>query len=81
MSGRYGELKIPVAVLAGDKDRTVSPKIHAAALGNEIADVDYTVLNGTGHALHHAQKERIIEAINRISAQAAAPPLRQSAAE
>jgi pimeloyl-ACP methyl ester carboxylesterase len=81
MSGRYGELKIPVAVLAGDKDRTVSPKIHAAALGNEIADVDYTVLNGTGHALHHAQKERIIEAINRISEQAAAPPLRQSAAE
>lgn len=78
MSGGYGALKVPTAVLAGDQDRTVSPKIHAAALAREIEGVDYTILEGTGHALHHAQKGRIMEAINRVSERAAATPMRQA---
>ena len=67
MQGRYGEIRIPTAVLTGDDDPSVSPTIHSAALSREIPGVDYEVLPDTGHALHHAQKAKILAAIERVT--------------
>ncbi|MFN3958635.1 MAG: alpha/beta fold hydrolase [Parvularculaceae bacterium] len=72
MSGRYGEIRIPAAVLTGDRDPTVSPKIHSAALAREIPGVYAEVLEGAGHALHHSRTARILAAVERISGAAAA---------
>lgn len=80
MSGRYGEIRIPAAVVVGAKDPTVSPTLHAAALSREIPGVDYEVLPETGHALHHSQTARVLAAIDRVSAAARADSGRAAAA-
>lgn len=64
---RYGELQLPVAVLAGAEDTTVSPRIHSEALGREIPNVTLTLLPDTGHALHHAETEVILGVIEGIN--------------
>ncbi len=70
MSGRYGEIRIPAAVLTGADDPTVSPSIHAAALAREIPGVYHQVLPDTGHALHHAETAKVLAAVDRVSAAA-----------
>lgn len=70
MMGRYGEIRIPAAVMTGANDPTVSPTIHSAALAREIPGVDYEVLPDTGHALHHSQTAKILAAIERVTAAA-----------
>ncbi len=79
MSGRYGEIRVPAAVMTGAKDPTVSPTIHSAALSREIPGVLYEVLPETGHALHHSQTGRILAAIDRVSAAATAESGRNAA--
>lgn len=65
---RYGELQLPVAVVAGTEDTTVSPRIHSEALGREIPNVTLTLLPDTGHALHHAETEAIMSIIEGVGA-------------
>jgi pimeloyl-ACP methyl ester carboxylesterase len=79
MSRSYGSIRIPTAILAGADDRTVSPKIHAAALAREIPGAYFETLPDTGHALHHAERARVLAAIDRISK--AALENRRNAAE
>lgn len=66
--GRYNELTLPVAVVTGTKDDTVSPTIHSKALGREIAGATLTLLPDTGHALHHAETQAIMNIIENIGA-------------
>ena len=63
---RYGELDLPVAILAGTEDRTVFPRIHSRALERDIADATLTMLPDTGHALHHAETETILGVIRSL---------------
>lgn len=65
---RYGALDLPVVILTGEADTTVSPRIHSRALVEQIDGASLTMLPETGHALHHAQGSRIIEAIDALSA-------------
>ncbi|MBT8471160.1 MAG: alpha/beta hydrolase [Marinicaulis sp.] len=64
---RYGELRIPVAVVTGLSDTTVSPEIHSKTLAMEVEGADLTLLPDTGHALHHSETARIVEIINSIA--------------
>ena len=64
---RYGELRIPVAIVTGLNDTTVSPEIHSKTLATEVEGAELTVLPETGHALHHSETARIVEIINAIS--------------
>ncbi len=66
MMGRYGEIRIPTAVMTGADDPTVSPTIHSAALAREVPGVLYEVLPDTGHALHHSEAAKVLAAIERI---------------
>jgi len=71
MQDRYGELRLPVAIVTGDTDITVSPALHSKTLAGEVSGASLTVLPDTGHALHHAQTAAIVEIIDRISSQTA----------
>jgi pimeloyl-ACP methyl ester carboxylesterase len=63
----YGELQLPVAVVTGTADTTVSPKIHSAQLERDIPGAELTLLPDTGHALHHAETARILEIIDALT--------------
>lgn len=64
---RYGELKLPVAIVVGTDDETVSPEIHSKTLARQIDGASLTVLPDTGHALHHAETARIVRIIEAVS--------------
>lgn len=64
---RYSELKIPVAIMTGTSDTTVSPEIHSKTLATEIDGASLTLLPDTGHALHHAETDIILEAIEAVA--------------
>ncbi|MEQ8934716.1 MAG: alpha/beta hydrolase [Amphiplicatus sp.] len=67
MSRHYGEIRVPVAILTGISDTTVSPKIHAMALARDIRGASLDLLPDTGHALHHSQTAKIIAAIEQVA--------------
>ena len=60
---RYGELTLPVIVMTGLDDDTVSPDLHSRALGREIEGVSLTLFEDTGHALHHTRTDEIAAAV------------------
>lgn len=81
MSGDYGTIRIPTAILTGADDKTVSPKIHSAALARQIPHAYYAVIPDTGHALHHSETARIIAAIDQVTEKAREGEMRRNAAE
>jgi pimeloyl-ACP methyl ester carboxylesterase len=63
-SPRYGELKMPVTVIAGDDtDKIVSTDIHARAIAAMVPQARLTVLPGVGHMVHYAAPDLIERAI------------------
>lgn len=66
MENRYSEIRLPTAIVTGGSDPTVSPKLHSAALAEEIPGAYYEVIPNTGHALQHSQTARVIAAIDEI---------------
>jgi pimeloyl-ACP methyl ester carboxylesterase len=81
MAGTYSAIRLPTAIVTGADDKTVSPKLHSAALARELPDAYYEVLADTGHALHHSEKAKIIAAIDRVAEKARSDEIRRNAAE
>jgi pimeloyl-ACP methyl ester carboxylesterase len=67
-SPRYPEIRLPVAVLAGDGDSVVSTPIHAERLGRELPNVRVEILPGVGHVPHEAAPEKVGEMIDWVRA-------------
>ena len=44
---------MPVKILAGTHDTTVSPTIHGRTLSQQIPTAHFAFVQGTGHALQH----------------------------
>jgi pimeloyl-ACP methyl ester carboxylesterase len=65
---RYGEIKVPVAIIAGDStDTIVSSDIHSRAIAAILPQARLTVLRGVGHMVHYAAPGLIVQAINEIA--------------
>jgi pimeloyl-ACP methyl ester carboxylesterase len=65
---RYGEIKAPTVIIAGDCDETVSPKIHAQALAAMLPDARLEMLPGVGHMVHYAAPDRVVAAVAEVEA-------------
>jgi pimeloyl-ACP methyl ester carboxylesterase len=63
----YPEIQAPVIVITGDRDNTVSPRIHSEAIAAVLPRVNLIVLPGMGHMLHHAAAGRVIAAIDEVA--------------
>jgi pimeloyl-ACP methyl ester carboxylesterase len=66
----YGELKMPVTIVAGTHDRQASAMHQSARLHDVIAGSTLTLVPGQGHMLQHLAPE-VIEAALREDASAA----------
>lgn len=73
---RYGEIRVPVTVISGDADKTVSTAIHSRPFVAAVPGARLIVLPGVGHMIQHAAPDVVaaeIEAmIGRMSTHAAA---------
>ena len=78
LSGRYGDLAVPVVIVAGDGDLIAWFDDHAARLHDELAGSVLIRIEGAGHMVHYAAPERIVSAIDQAGA--LAPPSASAAA-
>jgi hypothetical protein len=63
MQRRYRELRMPVVIMAGTKDRIVDHRKHSVRLHQEIAQSALRLAPGVGHMLHYAVPEQVVDAI------------------
>jgi pimeloyl-ACP methyl ester carboxylesterase len=69
-SPRYGEFKVPVAIIAGDADRVVYTDIHSRGLARALPDATLTVLPGVGHMIQFAAADLVVKAVDEVAAKA-----------
>jgi pimeloyl-ACP methyl ester carboxylesterase len=63
MQRRYGELRMPVVIMAGTEDRVVNHRKHAVRLHQDIAHSALRLVPGVGHMVHHAVPQQVVDAI------------------
>src|SRR5437588_2616566 len=63
MQRRYRELRMPVVIIAGTKDRIIDHRKHSVWLHQEIAQSALRPVPGVGHMLHYAVPEQVVDAI------------------
>jgi pimeloyl-ACP methyl ester carboxylesterase len=63
MQHHYRELRMPVVIMAGTKDRIVDHRKHTVRLHGEIAHSALRLVPGVGHMLHYAVPEQVVDAI------------------
>jgi pimeloyl-ACP methyl ester carboxylesterase len=66
MRGRYGELRMPVAIMAGSEDKVVDVGRHAIRLHEQIPHSELQLVPGAGHMVHHAVPEQVAEMIEAL---------------
>jgi pimeloyl-ACP methyl ester carboxylesterase len=69
---RYGAIRAPAVIIAGDRDATVSTDIHARALAAMLPHAKLIVLPEVGHVIQHAAAGLVIGEIDRLVASATA---------
>jgi pimeloyl-ACP methyl ester carboxylesterase len=63
----YGELDVPVTIIAGVADEIVDPQRQAMALHHAIPQSRLMVVSGAGHMVHHQALEDVAEAVEAFS--------------
>jgi pimeloyl-ACP methyl ester carboxylesterase len=71
---RYGNIKAPVVVIAGDTDTTVSPRIHSRPFAAVVPNAKLIVLPGVGHMVQVAAPELVVREIEAMIADLSAAP-------
>jgi pimeloyl-ACP methyl ester carboxylesterase len=69
---RYGDIRAPTVVIAGDQDKTVSTRIHARPFAKAVRGAKLIVLPGVGHMIQNAAPDLVISEIDAMSAEIAA---------
>lgn len=65
---RYGNIKVPTAIVTGDQDTIVFTHIHSYGSARDIPGATLQVLPGVGHSPHWTQPQAVIDAIAEVAA-------------
>jgi pimeloyl-ACP methyl ester carboxylesterase len=65
----YGDIKVPVTIISGDVDKTVSTSIHSRPFAAAVPHTKLVVLGGVGHMVAQAAPDLVIAEIEAMSAQ------------
>jgi pimeloyl-ACP methyl ester carboxylesterase len=71
LSERLNDLRVPVTIIAGDRDAIVDMPAHSRRLHEALPGSRLVVVEGAGHMVHYQAQQQIAEA---VSAYAAAHP-------
>ena len=72
-SKRYGELSVPLTIITGLKDGTVTPKIHSKALHAQVPHSKLVTFEGVGHMPHHVRPAEVVAEIEALLRATSAP--------
>jgi pimeloyl-ACP methyl ester carboxylesterase len=68
LAPRLGEIKLPVAIVAGSGDRIVSPPRQSERLHRDLPHSKLRLVAGAGHMVHHSGLEAVTAAIRATGA-------------
>jgi pimeloyl-ACP methyl ester carboxylesterase len=71
LTTRYGNLVLPIAIVAGADDQIVDLERQSRRLHGELPHSELHVVEGGGHMIHHTAPHRVIEAVDRVAARPA----------
>lgn len=63
-SRRYGEIKMPLTIMAGADDGVVDPEDHSARLHRELPHSRLVIVPNCGHMVHYAAVDEIAAAVS-----------------
>ncbi len=63
----YGELTMPVVILAGGDDQIADVGRQSRRLHEELPQSELIVLPGLGHMVHHLAPDQVIKAVDRAA--------------
>ncbi len=69
---RYGELTLPVAIIAGSGDRVADPSVHSNRLAQMLLNRDADIVEGAGHMVHYFDPGRVVAAVSEAPKDAVA---------
>jgi pimeloyl-ACP methyl ester carboxylesterase len=69
---RYGEIRVPTAIIADPADHVVHTRVHAEPLSRMIIGAKLTLTSGAGHQIHYTAKETVLAEIERVAGEAEA---------
>ena len=64
---RYENITVPITIIAGDADKTVSTHIHSRPLARTAKDTKLYVLNGVGHMIQYAAPDLVVSEIEAMA--------------
>jgi pimeloyl-ACP methyl ester carboxylesterase len=64
---RYATITVPITIVAGDVDKTVSPHIHSQPLAKTAKNTKLIVLNGVGHMIQYAAPDLVVSEIEAMA--------------
>lgn len=73
LAGRYGELQIPVDLIAGVDDKIVSTAHHSRRLNRELHNSFIDEVPGIGHMVHHAHPKLVERRVAHVFQRALTP--------
>ena len=68
---QYANLKMPVVILAGDKDKIVDIDTQSARLHSDISQSSFHRLQEDGHMIQQTSTDRLMSAISEVAGQSA----------
>ncbi|HEY2247621.1 MAG TPA: alpha/beta hydrolase [Bradyrhizobium sp.] len=64
---RYGEIDLPVTIISGDADKTVTTNIHSRRFAAAVKGARLIVLPGVGHMVQYAAPDRVVSEIEAMA--------------
>jgi pimeloyl-ACP methyl ester carboxylesterase len=64
---RYGELEMPVVIVAGTEDRIVDPGRQSGRLHRDLPRSEFIALPGGSHMVHHLAPDQMASAVDRAA--------------
>jgi pimeloyl-ACP methyl ester carboxylesterase len=64
---RYGSITVPITIIAGDVDKTVSTHIHSQPLARTAKNTKLIVLTGVGHMIQYAAPDLVVDEIEAMA--------------
>lgn len=73
LARRYPELKVPVALIAGTRDKMADFSHNSERLSERVPEGELALEPGVGHMTHYAHPEKVLEAIDAMAAKVGEP--------
>ena len=64
---RYANIALPITIIAGDVDKTVSTHIHSQPLAKTAKNTKLIVLNSVGHMIQYAAPDLVVSEIEAMA--------------